>query len=385
MPDFNFAALEIAADRFSDIPVELDIVEKSQAAISQRLSIIFNSGSAVGLPNIVLIEDYHAPIFLQTFCNFFYEITNYINPNDFAQYKIASTNQDGRQYGVPFDSGVTGLHVRTDILEQAGFTIDDVTNIDWDELIAIAQTVLSETGIPLLTLNVSNLGIIRVMIQTAGSWYADESGNAPFIANNIPLRIAFEIYQQLVAYGLALPVADTLSGFEARNNSDVWAVVTGNWVVPSIMQEESQHGSWAIAPTPRLPGVASVNASNLGGSSWYVLDISGREVAAQFLASSFGSNAEFHEALLFEIGVMGTFIPFLQSEALYTEVGFFGYQTIFRDFADWTLNVPRVNYGLHTYALDSILLDAMQSFLSGADLLEVLDAAQVQAENQLGG
>ncbi|EFM08349.1 extracellular solute-binding protein family 1, partial [Paenibacillus curdlanolyticus YK9] len=47
----------------------------------------------------------------------------------------------GKQYGVPFDSGVTGLYVRTDYLEQAGYKAADLQNIDWNKLIDIGKAI----------------------------------------------------------------------------------------------------------------------------------------------------------------------------------------------------------------------------------------------------
>ena len=49
------------------------------------------------------------------------------------------------------------------------------------------------------------------------------------------------------------------------------------------------------SPIPRLNLDGAVNASNLGGSSWYVLNIDGKENAAQFLADTFGSNVDFYQ------------------------------------------------------------------------------------------
>ena len=69
-----------------------------------------------------------AQSFLQSFPDSFYELTDVFNVTDFAEYKIAPTSLDGKNYGFPFDTGVTGLYVRTDYLEEAGYTVEDLRN-----------------------------------------------------------------------------------------------------------------------------------------------------------------------------------------------------------------------------------------------------------------
>ena len=385
-PNFNIRALNIARDAFSQInpDIQVEIVENAQDSIIQQMNVMLSSGTTTGLPNIVLIEDYRAQVFLQAFPGMFYSLDDYINPGDFAEYKIPMTSFEGRQYGVPFDTGVTGLFVRTDILEDAGFTLDDVTNIDWDELIEIAIQVRDATGVPMLTVDPGDLAIIRTAIQTAGSWYTLEDGVTPHIADNEELKIAFEFFARLITEGISTPVTDWGQFVGAFNNGDVWSVPTGNWITASVMSAQDQSGNWAIVPQPRLPrSPQAVNASNLGGSSWYVLNIDGKEAAAEFLAATFGSNAEFYVELLNEIGAMGTFIPATRLAEFEQEVEFFARQRIFQDFAEWTQMIPDVNFGIHTYAIEDILAVAMQSYLNGQDLATVLQEAQSQADSQL--
>lgn len=53
---------------------------------------------------------------------------------------------DGQVYGMPFDSGVTGLYYRKDYLEQAGFKPEDMQDLTWDRFIEIGQQVEAKTG-----------------------------------------------------------------------------------------------------------------------------------------------------------------------------------------------------------------------------------------------
>lgn len=87
------------------------------------MNTIFSSGSTQGLPNIVLIEDFRARNFLEVFPEYFVPLTEYINVDDFMDYKIEVSSIDGQQYGMPFDSGVAGVYLRKSIIEEVLGTV----------------------------------------------------------------------------------------------------------------------------------------------------------------------------------------------------------------------------------------------------------------------
>lgn len=381
-PNFNIAALETAKQHY-DGNVELEIIENAQADIIQKLNAGLSSGTMNGMPNIVLIEDYRAQSFLQAYPDMFYEITDYMNVDDFANYKIETTSIDDKQYGLPFDSGVAGLYVRTDYLEEAGYTVVDITNIDWQQFIEIGKDIKEATGKAMLTLDPDDLGQIRMMIQSAGAWYVGEDGKTPTLADNQALEKAFEVYKSMIDADIVEIISDWSQFVGAFNSGNVASVPTGNWITPSIKAEASQSGNWAVVPLPKLSMDESVNTSNLGGSSWYVLNVDGKETAAEFLAQTFGSNEELYQSLVTDIGVIGSYLPASSGEAYSVEDEFFGGQQIIADFSQWTEKIPAVNYGMHTYAIEDIIVTSMQSYLGGAELSEVLNNAQSQAETQI--
>jgi lactose/L-arabinose transport system substrate-binding protein len=384
-PNFNIKALNIAKEYYKkeNPDVEIKIVENAQADIIQKLNTSLSSGTTKGLPNIVLIEDYRAQSFLQAYPDSFHEITGSFKTEDFASYKLAPTSLDGKNYGLPFDTGVTGLYVRTDYLEQAGYTVDDLKGIDWNEYIEIGKKVKEATGKNMITLDPNDQGIIRMMMQSAGAWYMKEDGVTPFIAGNEALKKSFEMYKAMLDADIVKPNSDWSQFLAAFNSGEVASVPTGNWITPSVKAEASQSGKWAVVPQPKLPDVESVNASNLGGSSWYVLNVDGKENATDFLAKTFGSNVDFYQDLVTEIGAIGTYIPASTGEAYKEADEFFNGQTIISDFSTWLEEIPQVNYGLHTYAIDDILIVEMQNYLNGKELDQVLEDAQQQADAQL--
>lgn len=385
-PNFNIKALNIAKEAYAkgNPDAKINIVENAQDDIIQKLNTALGSGTTKGLPNIVLIEDYRAQGFLQAYPDMFYDLSNSIKAEDFADYKIGPTSFDGKNYGLPFDSGVTGLFVRTDYLEQAGYSVDDLQGLDWKQYIEIGKKVKEATGKDMLSLDPNDLGIIRVMIQTVGSWYMKEDGVTPNLAGNEALKEAFQLYKELMEANIVKPNSDWSQFVASFNSGDVASVPTGNWITASVKAEASQSGKWAVVPIPKLPDQPdAVNASNLGGSSWYVLNVPGKEQAADFLAKTFGTDVDFYQKLVTEVGAISTYKPAAEGEAYKVADEFYGGQKTISDFAEWTEQIKRVNYGLHTYAIEDILVVEMQNYLNGKAIDKVLEDAQKQAEAQI--
>ena len=109
----------------------------------------------------------------------------------------------------------------------------------------------------------------------------------------------------------------------------------------------------------------------------------GQDAAASFLAETFGSDSELYSDLLEQIGAIGSLKAAASGSAYEKAEDYFGGQKIYTDFATWTEEVPRVNYGLHTYAIEDILVIEIQNYLNGKDVDSVMRDAQTQAESQL--
>ncbi|WP_312645406.1 extracellular solute-binding protein [Hydrogenoanaerobacterium sp.] len=385
--NFNIAAMEEAKKVYTNLNpnVEIEIVEFAQSDIIQKLNTGLGSGSADDMPNIVLIEDYRSQTFLKSFPGSFRDLTGKVNHKDFANFKLGFMTIDGKCYGVPFDAGTTALFYRKDLIEQAGYTEADMQDMTWDKYIEIGKAVKEKTGKYMLTLDPNDMGQLRIMMQTAGEWYVKPDGAIPNFEGNKALEESAEIYKSMMDSGISKTISEWAQFVGAANGGEVATVPTGCWFTASIAAEASQSGQWRVAPIPRLSKTAnSVNASNLGGSSWYVLDkVPGGDTAVDFLAKTFGSDTEFYQTLLTNVGAIGTYTPAQSGAAYDTSVEFFGGQKIYKDISSWTSKIPSVNYGLHTYAFEDIMKAEMQNVMSGTPVQTALANAQKQAEAQI--
>lgn len=382
---FNIKAVNEAKKVYENQDVDVEVVTMSQDDIVQKLNTSLASGNTDGLPNIVLIEDYRIQGYLSSYPDAFSDLTDIVNEEDFSSYKFAVNKVDDVIYGVPFDSGVAGLFYRTDYLTDAGYEQADLQDITWDDFISIAKDVKEKTGHAMMSLDPSDLGLARIIMQSAGEWYTGEDGSTVTIKDNESFKAGLTVLATLLNEGLVEQVSDWDGGVNAVQSGNVASAPTGAWYSSTIQGAEDQSGKWAIAPIPSIAGDSnSVNASSIGGAGWYVIKgVDGEENAKDFLANTFASNKELMGTLATEIGLVSTMNAAEETEEYTSGLDFYGGQKVFQDFSQWSQEIPAVNYGNHTYAIESVLTESLQRVINGEDIDKVLEEAQSQVEAQI--
>ena len=384
-PNFNIAIMEQAKATYQKAhpDVTIKVVDFAKTDLEQKMHTMLASGMTKSLPDIVLVEDYNAPKFLSSYPGAFAEMTGKVDYSQFAPYKVDLMTMNGKTYGMPFDSGVTGMYYRTDLLAQAGFKPEDMQDITWDRFIEIGKVVKAKTGKAMLGTDPNDLGLMRVMMQSAGSWYFDDKG-AVNIKNNEALKEALRIHKGLMDAGIVRPTMGWSEWVGTINHGDVATVTTGVWITPSVKSAADQAGKWAIAPIPWLNIKGGTNYSNLGGSSWYVISTSDNtEQAIDFLNSTYGKDSEFYQQILTERGAVGSYLPARTGTAYQQPDAFFGGQAIYSDFANWLGKIPKVNYGYYTYEADAAIASQLPAYYQGMPLEQVLEQIDSQLSAQI--
>lgn len=381
--NFNVPIMKDAAEKYrKDNPkVTFDVVEVGQGSLLQKLHINLSSGLTIGLPEIVLIPDHVGKKFIISYPGSFADLTDKINFSDFANYKVSAVTVDGRVYAVPFDSGVSGLFYRTDYLEKAGYKSEDLNNITWDELIEIGKNVKEKTGKDIITVDLNDKILIRIMLQSTGKWYFDDKGNVN-LSNNDELKETIKTIKALANSGVVKRVNGWGEYITAINRDDVAAVPEGIWIIGCALKvNKAQSGKWRVAPTPRLNIDNSINASNDGGSSWYVIENSkNKDLAIDFLNKIYAGDIDFYQKILVERGAFGSYIPATSGSAYSSGDPFFGGQKIYIDFSRWLKEVPKVNMGTYTVDAEAAIFAFMPDICSGKISI---DDALKKAEKQL--
>lgn len=377
---FNGLALEEADKLYEG--AKINFVEMAKADCLQKIHTVLASGVTDDLPDIVIISDLAAQGYLMSYPGAFMPMDSVLDYGDFADYKTAAVSYEGTGYGVPFDTGVAGLFYRTDYIEEAGYTQEDMQDLTWTDYQELGKK-LKENGHMLQTYNPNDIAEFQIMLQSAGKWFTDETGKADF-TDNPALKECFEIFKTFHESDYVKVVSDWTEFAGAINGGDVACVIRGSWISSTIMAAEDQSGKWAVAPIPKMSVEGATNCSNQGGSSWYVLSSAkNADVAADFLAKTFGGSTELYNTLLKANNIVGTYLPASSVEAYGEPSEYYGGQTVNADLADWLSKIPAVDTGAFSAEAQAALLAITPEYLAGGDLDACLEKAAKQFEQSV--
>jgi len=382
-PTFNIYAMEEAEKIYQkDHPdFTLDIVETPWEDLQTKLTTLAQSGQTGELPDIFLMQN---NAFQKNGINY-PELFSPIAADavDFSEFPSAVTAYstiDGTNYGVPFDAGTAVTALRTDVLEQAGYTVADFTDITWDDFIAKGKEVLAKTGKPLLSGQAGSSDLIMMMLQSAGASLFDDDGK-PTITDNATLEAAINVYTQLVKDGILVEVNSWDEYIGTLVNGTAAATVNGIWIIGSIQSAADQSGKWAITNLPKLDGVSgATNYSANGGSSWAISANANVDLATDFLASTFAGSTELYDTILPKSGAVANWIPAGESTVYQEPSEFFGGQKIFADVVAFGADVPSNNTGAYYYEGRDAVSAALTQIIGGADTASALAEAQANVE-----
>ncbi len=383
-PNFNGATMQEAAARYkADHPdFSINVVDFAKADVEQKLQAQLASGTTQGLPDIVLIEDYRAQKYLQSFPGSFEPLGGAIDMNKFAPYKVSLASLNGQAYSVPFDSGVTGFFYRTDYLADAGYSEADLQDITWEELIKIGKDVEEKTGHKLLSLDINDAGIIRIMMQSAGSWYFTPEGEVDLEGNPV-FKASLEAWQDVLQSGIYKPTSGWTDYTGAFASGEVAGTITGVWITATIKANPELAGKWGVAPIPKLEIEGATHASNLGGSSWYVLASAPEKAEAiDFLKEIWANDIDFYQKILIDQGAFGTLTEARNGPAFQASDEFFSGQPVWQNFTSWLAEIPSVNYGIFTEEADTAVAAHLPALKDGADVDEAIKQIDLQVKQQ---
>jgi lactose/L-arabinose transport system substrate-binding protein len=384
-PNFNVAIMKEAGARYTKAHPDttFNVVDFAKGDVEQKLQTALSSGTTEALPDIVLIEDYGAQKYLQSFPGAFAEMSSKIDYSGFAPYKVQLMTMEDKVYGMPFDSGVAGMYYRKDYLAAAGFKPEDMQNITWDRFIEIGKQVEAKTGHKMMGIDPNDAGLIRILMQSGGQWYFDNEGNLN-VEKNAALKAALETEAKLLKANVYKPTAGWSNWVASFTSGDVASVITGVWITGTVKAQADQAEKWGVAPIPSLGIDGAGHASNLGGSSWYVLSSSKeKDTAIDFLNEIYAKDVDFYQKILVNQGAVGSLLAARSGAAYSAADPFFGGEKVWQNFSDWLAKVPAVNYGVFTNEVDTAVTANLPSLAKGAPVDDVLKAIQSQAEGQI--
>ena len=387
-PAFNIPAIKEAGNIYkADHPdFELKVVETLSDDCETKLITAAESGDLSTLPDIVLMQDNSYQKFVSIYPEAFTDLTDSgIDFSQFAAGKLSYSTVDGKNYGVPFDNGAVIGAYRTDYLEQAGYTIDDLTDIDWNRFIEIAKDVKEKTGKYMLSGQADSPDMVMEMLQSAGASLFDKDGK-PAMTDNAALKECISIYQKMVEEDVYYEVNNWDDYVSSITTGQVAGVINGNWISATIMGMKDTSGKWAITNMPKLIETPNAtNYSNNGGSSWYITsNCKNKDLAIDFLKSTFAGSVKLYENILPTTGAIGTYAPVADSTAYQEPQEFWNNQPIFAKIVDFSLKTPTNNTSPYYYDGRNAIGTQIQNIMNGADVDQAIADAQAEVEFTMG-
>ena len=387
-PNFNVYAMKEAAAVYNKTnpDVTIEVVDMAQDIEAKIISGLQAGGA--GLPDIALFQDFRIEQFLHDYPDAFVDLkAEGVDYSQFAAYKVGPMKVGDKIYGIPFDTGSTGLWLRTDYIKEAGLNPDDFVgkNLTWSEVIAMGEKIKAKTGKPLLAYQSDNFDMLRIVVQSTGGQFFKEDGSLNLRSDAFEKSLA--LFKELNDKGLLYQVVGWSDWVNAINSDTSAGFLNAIWMVGSVKSRPENKGLYMIIPTPLIEGVSgAANASNNGGSSWYVFAKSPNKArAVDFLksvwATSTPDNLAFYNTILKGAGAMGTFLP-SQSGSNYTAADDFFYksQSIYKDFAGWMADVPVLRYTPYYVPMRDAVAHATLNYFQGK--ISSIDDAIVAAETE---
>lgn len=387
-PAFNIYAMQEAEKVYqkTNPNFKLNIVETPWEDVQTKLTTAATSGQLNTLPDIFLMQD---NAFQKNYANFpevFIDLTDSgIAFDSFASAKVAYSVVDGKNFGVPFDNGTCITALRTDILDKAGYTVDDFTNITWDRFIELGKDIKTKTNMPLLSAQAGSPDLIMEMLQSCGESLFKEDGSVNIVGNKA-LEEALGVYTKLVKEGVLVEVNDWDQYIGTLSNGTVAGTINGCWILASIQTATDQSGKWGLTNLPSLNSISNAtNYSNNGGSSWAITSNSkNKDLAIDFLSKTFAGSVEFYETILPSSGALATYLPAGDSDVYSKPSEFFKGQNIYTDITEFAGKVPSNITGVYYYEARDAVGTALTNVVSGADQNTELKNAEDTVNFQMG-
>lgn len=374
--NFNIKAMQVAKEMYQkDHPdVEINIEEVLSEDVETRVITAASAGDISNLPDIMLIQDNSAQKFVLSYPEVYADITGKYDFTDFAEGKLAYTIVDGKNYGIPFDAGTVVGTYRTDYLAEAGYTIEDLTDIDWDRFIEIGKDVKAKTGRPMLSGQAGAIDTVLIMMQSCGASMFNEDGSVNFV-NNEACKAVLEYYKTMVQEGIFIEVNTWDEYCGTLSNASVVGTINGCWILGTIMGVPDQAGKWALTNMPSMPGIeGATNYSNNGGSSWVFTNGTDIDLALDFMQMY--RNVDFYNEILPTTSAIGTWAGAKEGSNYQAGNEFYNGDAIFAKIVEYTGHVPANTTGAFYYDAREALGTALTNYINGGDLDSELQTAE---------
>lgn len=353
--------------------VTVDVVDVGYDNAEQKISVGLKSGS--GLPDLITLETQQVQTYLGKFPKGFADLTDAASTfkNDMDPSKwAAASDENGRLFSMPWDSGTAGLFYRSDYFQQAG--VDPATIQTWDDLIAAGTKIKQATGAKLMVGDLSDsAALVPMIMQQQGSGYFTADGK---VAIDSPeAKTALDIVKRMNDAGLIHNETGWDALVRANKEGKVATEPTGVWWSGTLTTEMPElSGKFEAMPLPAVT-VGGARTAASGGSGLAIPAQAKNPDAAWAFMKYALADAAAQTSMMKNEGLFPAYLPALKDPYFAQKQEYFGGQEIYTMFTEQTAKIPAINY-TDDY---SVAADAMKAVVSAVVLNGKDAAAELKA------
>lgn len=372
--DITVWAWALEADFLNDIVddfneeypnVEVNVSKQGPDQIFQRLVTGLGSGQESQLPDLVQIQDTDMASFTTKFPDSFTNLSDLGFSDDhdgsFAESKQEMvTDEDGNYIAFPRDLGPVGVFYRKDIFEEAGVDAESIET--WDDYIAAGETIMEETGVPMIGLALNQqVALTRFMTHQQETFYFDEEGNLN--VGSEEFLASAEKIKEMSDKGITVNVTDSEGQMAAIKNDGVATVPNSVWYNGSLMDQAPElSGNWGTFPLPSMTE-GGVRAANSGGSSFAIPESSSNKEAAYAFGEFLSTNVEMQVKGLTDFGLFPSLEAAYEDPAFEEGLEYFDGEQFYQKFAEIAVEIPQVTYTEDYPEVDNVVNEEMADML----------------------
>ncbi len=295
------------------------------------------------------------------------------NPNQVA----LATGPGGNVAAIPSDAPPQVTFYRSDVLEEAGLSAEDITS-SWDAYLAAGER-LKERGV-----FISNgAGDVASTIWSSNipegeGVFFDADGNP--LVNSERFVQAFTVAKAIRDAGLDSQIGGwTPEWFDAFRTGKVASIITGSWFENILTDQVDPEGAgnWRVALAPE--GATTVN----GGAFFAVPTAARNKEAAWKLIQYLAADPAVQARVFAESGNFPANLRALEEPVFSEEVAYFGGQRAYETYAEAARTVTPAQSSADFALANTIVTDALTQVLEqGADVETALADAQALIERR---
>ena len=346
--------------------------------VYERYSVILSSGT--GVPDIIQIESDYVQTFAETYPQYFFDMSGYINIDGKVDPSKISTSYDseGKLVSIPWDSGPVVMFYREDLFNQAGIDINSI--ITFEDYILAGKKLKEKfpniymTGLPFT----QDENLFRCLLVANKSYYLNSKGEIT-VASSKAIE-TLQMIKRLIDEGIAKNTVNWDGGIIANKNGELASWIMGGWWGGTIKDQMSEmKGKWKIAPIPAFPDGARASSSGGAGLSITASEPIKQAAALEFIKESL-MNVDNQLMMYEKYSLFPSYLPTYDDARFLKSDDYFG-DDFNKILAEVTKEVPNSIYTSENYSeVINIAVSVLEDVLNNnRDIKSSLE----QAANQI--